>query len=181
MAAIRMTVPHRVNLDAATPSLTKRVVVQIQNRGPRAVPIPSIASLGDLVRVTVESLGDGCQAPVAVLIPGSPNALPEGKKLKSKQKMNVFFEVNFDCANDPAKSTTADPGHDDFTYSAQVDLAALSGHADGHPVDDTCPREPLPTGRDPNPDGSIRDRGCRHWYKASGVLVPGGPTDVVVK
>jgi len=155
LAVVKVKPPKVINLKGESPSVTKRLVVQIQNRGPEAEVVPSLAVLDSLVSVTVESLGGACTAPQATLVQGSPNSVP--KTLGSKKKMNVFFEVTFTCANDPLKST-ASAGHDDFRYTVTVNRSALGGGADAHPADDVCPHDPL--GTDPHPDGSIVDKGC---------------------
>lgn len=96
--------------------------------------------------------------------------------LKSKGKLNVFFDVTFDCANDPAKGA----GHQDFRYIATVHHEAIDGVADVHPDCDICPRAPLPGGVDPNPNGKIKDKGCG-TKQPSGQLGGDVLTDVVRK
>jgi hypothetical protein len=100
--------------------------------------------------------------------------------LKPKQKFSVIFDVAFDCANDGAKSTARDPGHEDFRYIAVVDHAALDGETDAHPYDDVCPRDIELPGVDPYPDGTIKDLGCgaRRPDRTLGADVI---TDVVLK
>ena len=72
--------------------------------------------------------------------------------------------------NDPKKSTDANPGHDDFGFTATVNHAALDGEADTHTVDDVCPRSVPASGtRDPYPDGGILDKGCGR-QKANGTF-----------
>src|SRR5205085_264766 len=75
--------------------------------------------------------------------------------LKSKKSLNIFFEVTFgeECVPDPLKGS----GHEDFSYFARVNHAALDGQADTHPDCDVCPRAPV---AEPNPDGKIKDKGC---------------------
>ena len=81
--------------------------------------------------------------------------------LKSKATRAFHFDVTFDCANDPAKTTKKDPGHDDFRYVATVDRSVLDALPDTHAADDTCPRSvTAPYVIDPNPDGKIKDKGC---------------------
>jgi hypothetical protein len=148
LAVTKITAPATVTLTNNKPQLTKPVTVQIQNRSPHDETIPDLATLGDLVILTVTSRGS-CLSPSQELRdPGLP------KTLKPKKTLNVVFDVTFDCANDPVKGA----GHEDYDYSASVDHAALDGEADTHPEDDSCPRDPL--GIVPNPDGTINDKGC---------------------
>jgi len=93
-----------------------------------------------------------------VLSPGRlafPVVLGPGKKL------TATYDVAIDCANDPDKSTRADPGQD-YALSAAVDRLALDGQVDADHADDVCPRAPAttPAARDKgcglrNPDGSF--------------------------
>ena len=87
LAVTKITAPKSVILNQ-----TKRVKVEIQNRGPHTETIQDVAMLGNL----------------------------------------VSLRVTFDCVNDPAKG----PGHQDFSYIATVNHAALDGNADTHPEDD---------------------------------------------
>lgn len=124
------------------------VKVQIQNRSPHDETIPDLATLGQVVTLTVTSFGSCPPPSQALQDPGLP------KTLKPKKTLTVVFDVTFACANDPAKGV----GHEDYRYTATVDHAALDGEADTHPADDSCPR--TPQGIDPNPDGKINDKGC---------------------
>ncbi len=154
LAIIRLKVPKNINLKGAEPSLTKRVVVQIQNRSPHN---ETITNLSELVQVTLTNLKDseGC-APGAVLIAGVPNQ--PGRVLKPKQKMNIFLNVTFTggCVPDAMKGV----GHEDFSYRAVVNHAALDGNADTHAADDDCPRAALPGGVDNAAGLNIKDTGC---------------------
>jgi hypothetical protein len=148
LAVTRITAPQTVTLTATKPQLIKPVTVQLQNRSPHDETIPNLATLRDVLSLTVSSLGS-CPPPDQVLKnPGLP------KTLKPKKTLNVVFDVTFDCANDPAKGAR----HIDYSYSATVNHEALDGEADTHPGDDSCPRDPL--GMVPNPDGTINDQGC---------------------
>jgi hypothetical protein len=49
---------------------------------------------------------------------------------------------------------------DTYRTVAQAIHTAVDGEVDTHAADDVCPRAPLPGGIDPNPDGSIKDKGC---------------------
>jgi hypothetical protein len=153
LALVSLKAPKNINLKGAEPSLTKRVKVQLQNRSPHNETIPNLDTLRELVEVEIVSLGL-CSAPEAVLIPGPPNVVP--RTLKPKQKMNVFFDVTYRCANDPAKG----PGHEDYRYTARVNHAALDGNPDTHTADDDCPRPPLPGGVDNEAGLGIKDTGC---------------------
>lgn len=154
LAVTRIIAPRRVTLTARMPARTVLVKVLIQNRSPHSETIRDLAMLGNLVTLTVESLG-ACAAPAPVLVPPSK---PFPLTLKPKQTLTLGFAVTFDCANDPAASTPRDPAHWDYRYMARVDHSALDGTVDTHVQDDVCPRPPL--GLDPNPDGTIRDPGC---------------------
>src|SRR5262249_36773581 len=102
---------------------------------------------------------------------GNPQAtLP--LTLQPKERLTVWFQVTFTsaCLNDPAKSTPADPGHDDYQYLATVNHEALDGQADTHTIDDVCPRSVAPPFLlDPYPDGTIKDKGCGR-QKADGTF-----------
>ncbi|MGH8010821.1 MAG: hypothetical protein ACREQ3_27860, partial [Candidatus Binatia bacterium] len=121
-------------MTTAKPTQTKLVQVQLQNRSPHP---ETIAALTGLVNLAVTSLGS-CTAPVPVLV---PQKLPV--TLGPKAKLTVRFEVTFDCANDPLKSSKKEPGHEDYSYTATVNHAVLDGNADTHPADDICPRTAL--------------------------------------
>jgi len=181
LAVIKLKAPKTINLKTTKPPVTKRVIVQIQNRSPHP---EIISNLTDLVSVTLSNLQDsaGC-TPEAVLIPGPPNKLP--KTLKSKGKLNVFFEVTYstDCVPDLAKSSRRDPGHEDFSYQAHANHAAIDGNADTHTDCDVCPRGPLPGGVDPNPDPThpLKDKGCGNKDPITKLLGADVKTDVVLK
>lgn len=147
-AIVSLVAPANVNLSAATPALTKRVVVQIQNLGTHAETITSAALSRGLVTVDLTNLHSGCRPPSAGLINGPPN-LVKPRSLKPNQKLSVFFNVTFttNCVPDSAKG----PGHEDFSYRATVSAAALDANADTVSQNDTCPRPPNP---------SIGDKGC---------------------
>ena len=83
-------------------------------------------ALAGLVHLAVSSIGTTCTAPIALLAPPPAKKFPI--ELKSKAMLAVQFDVTFDCANDPAKTTKQDPGHDDFRFTATVTRAA-SGDA----------------------------------------------------
>ena len=71
-------------------------------------------------------------------------------------------------------------GHADFKTTATVDHSALGGLLDSHSADDNCPHAAPPGGVDPNPDGSIKDKGCG-GKNPDGTLGADVQTDVLVK
>jgi uncharacterized repeat protein (TIGR01451 family) len=148
LAVTKITVPQTVTLTDNKPVQIKSVKVQLQNRSPHDETIPDLAMLGNVVTLTVTSRGSCLPPSQELQDPGLP------KMLNPKKTLNVVFDVTFDCANDPAKGA----GHEDYSYSASVNHAALDGEADTHPADDSCPRAAL--GIVPNPDGTINDKGC---------------------
>ncbi len=132
LAVISVKAPKNINLKGASPSLTKRVKVQIQNLGDHDENITSLNVLANLVTVEVQPLGESeCATPSANLILGPPN---KPKLLKRNKKLNVFFNVTFTCAVEPAK------GVPDFTYGATVHHDALGTGPDNNPGNDECPR-----------------------------------------
>jgi hypothetical protein len=154
------------------------VLITIQNRSPHVEVIPDLATLSQLITLQVKSLG-GCPdiAPELVGDPVSRSPV----ELMPKQSFKVSFRVQLQdlCINDPEQSVAGGNDHDDYQYLAQLHHEALDGKPDSHPVDDVCPRSVAPPFEiDPNPDGSIVDRGC-------GALNPDGTrggdvtTDVV--
>jgi hypothetical protein len=179
LAIKKIISPPVVELTPTSASKTVPVKVKIQNRGPYPETIQDAPMLTNLISLTITSLGS-CQAPVPVLHAGKPqHRFPI--TLKSKKILTVYYDVTFDCANDPAKSTTGDPNHYDYRYSAVVTHSAIDGIADSHTVDDACPRSVTPPYVvEPYPDQTIKDKGC-------GAKKPdrtfGGDilTDVVVK
>ena len=178
LAVTQLKPPARLTLKAGTPTATKTIKVQIQNRGAGPETIPDLGRLAALVEVQATSLG-GCAAPVATLLAGK-NKAPV--TIKSKKKLTVTFSATFDCANDPLKTSKKDPGHDDFQWTATVDRAALGGGTDTHAADDVCPRPTLPGGIDPNPNPAkpIKDKGCGGKLPDKTLGAPVA-TDVVIK
>jgi len=153
-AVTRIIAPRRATLTAGIPARTALAKVLIQNRSGHSETIPDLATLGNLVTLTVESLG-ACAAPAPVLLPPA-RRFP--LTLRPKQTLTLGFNVTIGCANDPAASTPGDPAHWDYRYMARVNHSVLDGTGDTHVEDDVCPRPAL--GFDPNPDGTIRDPGC---------------------
>jgi hypothetical protein len=157
LAVLGIDAPRRVRLNGRRPVRHAVVSVRIQNRSTHSETIPDLATLAAVVRLEVTSLG-ACPPPAVALRTGrQERRLPV--VLRPTDRFTAFFDVTFDCANDPARSTRRDPGHDDFAYRAEVHHEALNGEPDDHPVDDVCPRPPM-NERDPFPDGSLRVTGC---------------------
>ena len=157
LAIVRIVTPKVVTLSALRPTVTKRVVVTIQNRSPHTEAFFDPAQVQGLVTLNVLSLDTN----VCFDITAFPLERPPQRRvpfnLRSKQRMNVYFEVTFDCAVNSAKG----PGQGDFYYIATVNHAAIDpARFDTHPECDVCPRPPLEGGVDPNPNGRIRDKGC---------------------
>ena len=171
LAIVKLTPPKTVTLSARVPSATKRVVVQIQNRGPHSEVISNATVLANLVSLNVQLLGS-CPSITPVLVP--PSKFPI--TLRSLGKLSVVFNAMFDCANDRAKGA----GHEDFLYTAALHHEAIDGQPDGHPDDDVAPRGPLPHGIDPNPNGRIKDFGVGA-KNIDGTLGGDILTDVVLK
>ena len=160
LAVVKITAPAIVRLSAKVPSRTVQVQVQIQNRSPHA---ETIASLDGLVDLSVGSLGV-CNNLTATLHVGKPQKVPPTMTLLPKKTLIVYFDVTFttNCVNAPAFGTSFNPGHGDYRYSATVHHESLPGGApDTHSEDDVCPRSVTPPyDTEPNPDGTIKDKGC---------------------
>ncbi|MBI3851465.1 MAG: hypothetical protein HY298_14495 [Verrucomicrobia bacterium] len=134
LAVASVKAPKTINLKGPAASLTRIVKVQIRNLGSQEANIPDLETLAQLVTVQVNALGTStCETPVANLIMGPPN---KPKVLKVGKKLNVFFNVIYDCAVDSAQGA----GHEDFTYTSTVHSDVLYGTADSHPANDICPR-----------------------------------------
>jgi hypothetical protein len=111
-----------------------------------------------VVRVAGEAL-----ATLAACADLTPTLLPDGLQLPlvlaSEEKLKVKFVVTFStaCLPDPLR-TTKDAAHADYRFRAEIAHGAVDGKADTDPIDDVCSR----TGErsDPNPDGSLKDKGC---------------------
>ena len=175
LALVRIRAPRRVVLRGGA-ALTRRIGVDIQNRGQTAITIPDIDALTNLVSFAVASVGIACPDPVVQLHPGKPNQ-PLPVTVRPKKTLTVYFDVTFDCANDPLRNSDGD-----FSFTASVDLSTLpGGSADAHAADDNCPRSVMPPFEiDPNPDGTIRDKGCG-GKKPDRTLGADVVTDVIVR
>ena len=154
LAVIEIKAPKRVTISAGKPAVTKRIKVKIQNRGQSDELIPDLATLDAVVTLAVQSLGV-CPDIVPVLV--SPK-FP--LRIKSRKAVTVQYDITIDCANDPAKNSKNDLGHEDFNCLATVDRSPLGDDADLHPDDDMCPRDALPEEFDQFPDGRIKNQGC---------------------
>jgi sugar lactone lactonase YvrE len=169
LAVLKVTAPATVGVDTGGP-VTKPVTVQIQNRGSLPEVLPSLAVLGNgtttgLVRLTVSLVdndSETCQPAIVALHPTKNATIFSGgaKTIKRKAKLTIHYLVTYECDNPAVKmSTDTTPG--DYSHTATV-FRSLLGDADSHGEDDGCPRFALDTfgHRDPNPDGTIVDKGC---------------------
>jgi hypothetical protein len=156
LAVVKIKAPRFINLNAAPAALTKRVVVTIQNRSAHTERIDDPARFAALVTLAVQSFDtNACPDITPVFLERAPQRrLPF--ILKPKGKLNVYFDVTFDCAVNPSKGF----GQEDFSYFAKVNHEAIDDLLDTHTECDVCPRPPLDGGVDPNPDGRIKDKGC---------------------
>jgi hypothetical protein len=134
LAVLNVRPIKNINLKAGKPALTKRVRVEIQNLSPQNETFSNLPQLANLVTVTLSNVqNSGCTPPTANLIQGPPN---KPKTIKPNGRLNVFFDVTYDptgCVPDPVKGT----GHEDFSYTAHVNHAALDGNPDTNPSNDT--------------------------------------------
>ena len=167
LAVVDIKAPAAVT---STSPVTRAVQVQIQNRSPHDETVQA-GHLGDglstgLVRLWVtpsDDDGESCQPAIRTLDATKNAALfKKGPRvLKPKQKLTVHYLVTYECKNaKPKDKLDATPG--DYAHSATVHHEALDGSlADTHTADDACPRSvPPPFVVDPNPDGTIKDKGC---------------------
>jgi hypothetical protein len=146
LAITGITPPKKVTLSSSAPSRTSLLKLKIQT---------------NLITVTVESLG-ACSAPSPILHAGKPQK-PFPIILKPGKTLTVYYDVNFDCANDPVKVTP------DYRFSAIVNRATMGGKPDSNPANDVCPRDSIST-----------DKGCG-TKKPDGTLGGDILTDVIVK
>jgi hypothetical protein len=167
LAVTSIKAPKKVTLTAKKTPLTQIVGVQIQNRSPHTEVISNATALDNLVTLSVEAITNTCSGLTPTL--HVPTKLPI--TLKPKGKLTVLFDVTFstNCVPDPLP-TTKTGSHNDYRYSATVNLSAVGG-LDTNPANDDCPRPP---------DPATGDKGC-------GSKNPGGSlgadvlTDVVLK
>ena len=163
LAITSITQPKKITLSSGTPSKTSPIKVKIRNKGPFEETIEDASMLTNLITVTVESMGTDCLAPTPVLHADKPQK-PFPITLKPGKTLTVYYDVTFDCANDPEKDIP------DYRFSAVVNRAAIDGKEDTNPLDDVCPRSGTPP----------TDKGCGA-KKPDGTLGGDILTDVVVK
>jgi hypothetical protein len=128
-----------------------------------------LSNLTGLVNLTVQTLGTNCPDAQVTLHSGPPQKkLPV--KLKYKQRLQVAFDVVFDCANDPLQTKHNQP-HDDFRSLAQIGAGE-----DTNTVGNVCPRPP--SGLDPGCGSAtnLTVNGVIHHALGADVL-----TDIVEK
>jgi hypothetical protein len=154
--------PKKVTLSSATPSKTSLLKVQIQNNGSYPETIEDATMLTNLITLTVESLGS-CPTPRSTLHSGKPQK-PLPITVEPGKRLTVYYDVTFDCANDPAKNIP------DYRFKAVVNHAALDGKTDSNPLDDVCPRSIT----------AQNDKGCGA-KKPDGTIGGDLLADVVVK
>ena len=158
MAVVSLKAPKTINLNAATPALTKKVKVLVQNRGDHEETLRNGTDVANLVGLSAETLG-ACDPPALVLSEKTLGLLP--RTLKPKQQIVLIYEATFDCANDPVKNAGKDTSHSDFRWHVQLDYSSFVGNeneADALPGDDVCPRAAL--GIVTTSGRPIVDRGC---------------------
>jgi hypothetical protein len=156
MAVTKITAPKKI-----TSGQTQRVMVEIQNRGVAPVAFTDADLGGGFVTLTVTSTdgGDeGCPASAPVVLDTGKNGgalFKKGPKvLPPKGKATIAFQVTYACAT--AKKAATGP---DYKHVARVFQSVIVG-TDVHSADDVCPHGPVLGGVDPNPDGTIKDKGC---------------------
>jgi hypothetical protein len=170
LAVLKVKVPKTVTLKPTKPTITKQVVVTIQNMSEHNEEIPDFETLSDLVQVTLTPRNtNSCAAPAAVLITGPANKLGT---LGAGKNLNVFFDVTFACANDPVKSSNKTGERHDYTYTVSVNHTALDDNADTNSDNDECPRPP---------DPATGDKGCGGKDPVTKQLGAAIETDVVEK
>ena len=154
--------PKKIPLSAGTLSKTSLLKLKLQNRGPFEETIEGASMLTNLITLTAESLGS-CPATSPTLHAGKPQkSFPI--TLKPGKTLTIYYDVTFDCANEPAQGTP------DYRFSAVVNRAAIDGKEDTNPLDDVCPRSST----------SPKDKGCGA-KKPDGTLGGDILTDVVMK
>jgi hypothetical protein len=123
--------------------VTALVTVTIVNVGENP---ETINSLDGLVTLVAQALGGECPDGIVTLHNGSPNPLVP-VVLASRKKLNIVFDVTYDCVTDRLKGT----GHQDYRILATVNHGALGTGNDSNPANDPCPRPPNP---------ATGDKGC---------------------
>ncbi len=154
LATTRLVAPKKIILTSTHTNLLGNVSVTIQNRSTHTESITDTNMFTNLVTLVVSPVGSNdCTTPVPV--PKIPKKFPI--TLKSKQTLTMTYSLNFGCPSAPSGWTNV------YQYVATVHHEALAGGIpDMQPPCDVCPRGPLatPGNRDPNPDGKIIDKGC---------------------
>lgn len=167
LAVSKVKAPKKISRSETNPAPVKAVKLTLVNQGSDTETIDDQTELESLVALTWTSLpgpNSLCPAPNTVLVPPK-NGFP--LVLETKKKLNLTYDVTWNCANDDAQSGKDEP-HADFELAVTVDHS-IFGEPDSDPSDDTCPRP-----------ASGDDKGCG-GKDANGDI--GGPiqTDVVVK
>jgi hypothetical protein len=157
---LKLKTPKKVTL-APGGSATKTVKILIQNLGGHAEIVPDLDTLNYLVKLYIYTSGTNCPVPTQVL-QSTKQAFP--LTIGLQKKLNVVYNVTFDCANDPAA------GAADFSYYASIYHSHLAGPLDDVSYNDNCPRGPVPG-----------DKGCGTKDPATHELGGIVATDVVVK
>jgi hypothetical protein len=170
LAVIGMKMPKKIKLARTRPTAKRLAKITIQNRGVTPLVIEDAETLRDLVSLSVEPLGT-CAPATVMLLERKPQK-PFPIVLASKKKLNVIFDVVFECIHDAASGK----GHEDYRLRAEVHQEAIGGD-DAHPLDDICPREVSPPILDPYPNGKIKEKGCG----GKGANGLGGPVLVDLK
>ncbi len=155
LAVTKITVPKLITLRGGAP-VTKLVSVTIQNRSSHNEIIADAGQLNSLVSLEIRPLGDnGCHIGGVTLLTRAPQrTLP--MTLKPGQRVNVYYNVLFDCAVDSGRGA----GREDYSYFARVHHTVINADPDLHPDCDICPRGPTSGDVDPYPAGKTKDKGC---------------------
>ena len=160
----KLKAPKTIKLSSTVTQAPGLAIVTIVNLSDHD---ETIASFNGLVTLVAQSLGGACPDPIVALHNGAPNK-PLPLTLAPRKKLNVAFDVTFDCAIDPLKGT----GHQDYRVLATVDHSALGTGNDSAPSNDDCPRPP---------NLLTADKGCGVKNKLTGQLGADALTDVIVK
>jgi hypothetical protein len=182
LAVVELKAPRRVALNARKPNKTVRVTVRIQERSQHSETITNLSDLVSLEVTALTNTSAACSTLQGILLTHKPQK-PLPITLLPKSTLTVYFEVTFgtNCVPVAARSTRPHPNHGDYRYVATVNHAAIDGHASTYPEDDVCPRSVTPPYEiDPNPDGTIIDRGCGA-RKPDGTFGGDIVTDVVAR
>jgi hypothetical protein len=116
----RVAVPKKVTLSGRRPSRTAKVKVKIRNRGSRSDVIVTRTMLEEFLHVQATSLGE-CPD----LADGRLGKVRLPIEIRPGRAKTVKVELDVGCANDPERSTTSDPDHDDYRLLVTISPAAL--------------------------------------------------------